>query len=117
MEFCTVSSSAAGRRRGPLEGASGRESYPSDLPDEAGELIRQVITAWKARRTSVSGNAGQYAMREIVNAILYQARTGCEWRYLPPKPASPASTTCCADRPTSTDEARPEFDRARQAGW
>jgi transposase len=56
-------------------------------------------------------------MREIVNAILYQARTGCEWRYLPPKPASPASTTCCADRPTSTDEARPEFDRARQAGW
>lgn len=22
-------------------------------------------------------------MREIVNAILYQARTGCKWRYLP----------------------------------
>jgi transposase len=24
-----------------------------------------------------------YYMREIVNAILYQARTGCQWRYLP----------------------------------
>ncbi|MER5531456.1 transposase [Streptomyces sp. NPDC002677] len=22
-------------------------------------------------------------MREIVNAILYQARTGCQWRHLP----------------------------------
>ncbi|MFJ9713976.1 transposase [Streptomyces sp. NPDC101234] len=26
-------------------------------------------------------------MREIVNAILYQARTGCLWRYLSPKSA------------------------------
>ncbi|MFI6251703.1 transposase [Streptomyces sp. NPDC051016] len=26
-------------------------------------------------------------MREIVNAILYQARTGCQWRYLPLKSA------------------------------
>jgi transposase len=32
---------------------------------------------------SVSGHAGQYEMREIVNAILYQARTGCQWRYPP----------------------------------
>ncbi|WP_128382265.1 IS5 family transposase [Streptomyces cavernae] len=61
----------------------GRQPYPSDLPDEAWELIRPVITAWKARHPSVSGHAGQYEMREIVNAILYQARTGCQWRYLP----------------------------------
>lgn len=46
-------------------------------------LIRPVITAWKARHPSVSGHEGQYAMREIVNAILYQTRTGCQWRYLP----------------------------------
>jgi hypothetical protein len=51
-------------------------------------LIRPVITAWKARRPSVSGHAGQHEMWEIVNAILYQARTtGCQWRYLPPKSA------------------------------
>jgi transposase len=66
-----------------LEGVGGRQPYPSDLPDGAWELIRPVITAWKAKHPSVSGHAGQYAMREIVNAILYQARTGCQWRYLP----------------------------------
>ncbi|MFI6318729.1 transposase [Nonomuraea sp. NPDC050556] len=26
---------------------------------------------------------GRHDMREIVNAILCQARTGCQWRYLP----------------------------------
>jgi len=26
---------------------------------------------------------GRYELREIVNAILYQARTGCQWRYVP----------------------------------
>ncbi|MFI6144520.1 transposase [Streptomyces sp. NPDC051109] len=39
---------------------------PSDLSDEAWELIRPVTVSW-----------------EIVNAILNQARTGCQWRYLP----------------------------------
>ncbi len=32
------------------------------------------------RRT---GHEGKYQMREIVNAILYQSRTGCQWAYLP----------------------------------
>ncbi|MFD1548074.1 IS5 family transposase, partial [Nonomuraea guangzhouensis] len=57
--------------------------YPSDLSDERWELIRPVITSWKGQHTSVSGHEGRYDMREIVNAILYQARTGCQWRYLP----------------------------------
>jgi transposase len=61
----------------------GRVPYPSDLPDDAWELIRPVIAAWKAKHPSVSGHVGRYEMREIVNAILYQARTGCQWRYLP----------------------------------
>ncbi|WP_449066538.1 IS5 family transposase [Planomonospora algeriensis] len=60
-----------------------RKPYPSDLSDERWALIEPVITAWKARHPSVSGHRGRYAMREIVNAILYQARTGCQWRYLP----------------------------------
>lgn len=34
---------------------------------------------WKAGQPSVGGHEGrQYAMREIVNAILCQARTGCQ---------------------------------------
>lgn len=31
----------------------------------------------------MSGHQGAYAIREIVNAILYQGRTGCQWAYLP----------------------------------
>ena len=60
-----------------------RMPYPSDLSDERWELIRPVIASWKGQHPSVSGHEGRYNMREIVNAILYQARTGCQWRYLP----------------------------------
>ncbi|WP_218007218.1 transposase, partial [Microtetraspora fusca] len=42
-----------------------------------------MITAWKAAHPSVSGHQGGYHMREIVNAILYQSRTGCQWAFLP----------------------------------
>jgi transposase len=42
-----------------------------------------VLTAWKAAHRSASGHQGAYEMREIVNAILYQSRTGCQWEYLP----------------------------------
>jgi len=31
----------------------------------------------------VSGHQGRYELREIVNAIFYQNRTGCQWAYLP----------------------------------
>lgn len=62
---------------------SERKLYPSDLSDEQWLLIEPVITAWKDRHRSVSGHQGAYAMREIVNAILYQGRTGCQWAYLP----------------------------------
>ncbi len=51
-----------------------RKPYPSDLSDEVWELIRPVLTAGKARHPSVSGHEGHYDLREIVNAVLYQAR-------------------------------------------
>jgi len=62
---------------------SERKRYPSDLSDERWALIEPVLTAWKAAHRSVSGHQGGYAMREIVNAILYQSRTGCQREYLP----------------------------------
>ncbi|MFF4805496.1 IS5 family transposase [Streptomyces sp. NPDC001351] len=62
---------------------SERKPYPSDLSDEQWWLIEPVITAWKDRHCSVSGHQGAYDMREILNAILYQGRTGCQWAYLP----------------------------------
>ena len=62
---------------------SERKRYPSDLTDERWALIEPVLTAWKAGHPSASGHQGGYELREIVNAILYQSRTGCQWEYLP----------------------------------
>ncbi|WP_405111902.1 IS5 family transposase [Micromonospora sp. NBC_01405] len=60
-----------------------RKPYPSDVTDAQWALIGPFLWAWKAKRVSVSGNQGDYDLREIVNAILYQNRTGCQWTYLP----------------------------------
>jgi transposase len=53
-----------------------RKPYPSDLTDARWALIEPVLTAWKAAHPSVSGHEGNYELREIVNAIRYQGRTG-----------------------------------------
>ena len=66
-----------------MAGMSDRKRYPSDLTDDRWALIEPVLTAWKAVHPSVSGHQGAYQLREIVNAILYQSRTGCQWEYLP----------------------------------
>ncbi|WBB50231.1 IS5 family transposase [Verrucosispora sp. WMMA2044] len=62
-----------------------RKPYPSDVSDEQWELIGPFLQAWKTKRVavSVSGQPGDYDLREIVNAIFYQNRTGCQWAYLP----------------------------------
>ncbi|GAA0985814.1 hypothetical protein GCM10009555_061950 [Acrocarpospora macrocephala] len=65
-----------------------RKRYPSDLSDEQWAVIGPFLDAWKARHPSVSGHQGRYALREIVNSIFYQNRTGCQWAYLPPKSAT-----------------------------
>lgn len=57
-----------------------RKPYPSDLTDAEWEVIRSVIPKPKGGR---SGRPRTYPLREIWNAILYQARTGCQWEYLP----------------------------------
>jgi transposase len=66
-----------------MAGMSERKRYPSDLTDERWALIEPVLAAWKARHPSASGHQGGYELREIVNAILYQSRTGCQREYLP----------------------------------
>ena len=62
-----------------------REPYLSDLSDEQWALIEPMITAWKQGRVarSATGDPGSCDLREVVNAIFYQNRTGCQWRFLP----------------------------------
>lgn len=85
---------------------SGRNPYPSDLTDEQWKLIEPVISAWKAEHPSATGHQGKYAMREIVNTILYQNRTGCQWQYLPHDlpPKSAAYYYFAAWRDDGTDQ-------------
>ncbi|WP_425244738.1 IS5 family transposase [Streptomyces citrinus] len=44
-----------------------------------------MITAWKQGRVkrSATGDPGSCDLREVMNAIIYQNRTGCQWHYLP----------------------------------
>lgn len=60
-----------------------RKGYSTDLTDPQWALIDPFLRAWKAKRPSPSGHEGRYAMREIINALFYQNRTGCQWQLLP----------------------------------
>jgi transposase len=60
-----------------------RARYLSDLTDAQWAVVGPFLEAWKAQHPSVSGHQGRYSLREIVNAIFYQNRTGCQWAYLP----------------------------------
>jgi len=55
-----------------------RKAYDSDLTDAQWEQLREFVPEPKPGPQEV-----KYERREIVNAFLYQKRTGCQWRYLP----------------------------------
>jgi transposase len=54
--------------------------FPSDLTDAQWAILEPLLPAPKA-----GGRPARIARREVVNAILYVLRTGCQWRYLPPE--------------------------------
>lgn len=60
-----------------------RKAYKTDLTDAEWMVIEPLISAWKAQHPSVSGHQGRYQLREIVNALQYQTRSGCQWELLP----------------------------------
>lgn len=55
----------------------GRE-YPSDLTNEQWQLIRPLLPP-----PSCVGRPREVSRRQVINAILYVNRTGCQWRQLP----------------------------------
>ena len=52
--------------------------YPSDLTDEEWGAVAPLMPG--AART---GRQRQTDLREVLNAIRYMVRSGCEWRMLP----------------------------------
>src|SRR5437660_329268 len=52
-------------------------SYPSDLTDEQWALVRDLIPVHPG------GRPRKTAMRDVLDAIFYVLRTGCQWEFLP----------------------------------
>jgi len=61
------------------------QSYPSDVTDEQWVLIEPHLPVYPG------GRPRKTDLRDVVDAILYVLRTGCQWRYLP-KDFPPKST-------------------------
>ena len=57
-----------------------RQGYPSDLTDEQWALIRPLLPK---RRAGQPGRKPTVSRRDLLDAIFYLLRTGCQWRQLP----------------------------------
>jgi putative transposase len=55
-----------------------RKSYRSDLTNAQWNLVKDLLSAGKS-----TGRRRKVDLREVLNTIQYQARTGCQWEYLP----------------------------------
>jgi transposase len=53
------------------------ESYPSDVTDEQWALIEPHLPVYPGGRPRTTD------LRDVVDAIFYILRSGCQWRYLP----------------------------------
>src|SRR4051794_41863420 len=61
------------------------EQYPSDSTDEQWAVVQPLIPVYPG------GRPRKTSMRDVLDAIFYVLRTGCQWRYLP-KDFPPKST-------------------------
>ena len=51
-----------------------RQAYPSDLTDAQWEVIKPLYSNMRVYK---------WSKRELTNALIYVAKTGCQWRQLP----------------------------------
>jgi putative transposase len=51
--------------------------YPSDLTDEQWALVEPLIPVYPG------GRPRKTSMRDVLDAVFYVLRTGCQWRFLP----------------------------------
>jgi putative transposase len=54
-----------------------RKPYPSDLTDQQWEILEPLIPVHRVGRPRTVN------MREVLNTIFYQAKSGCQWDMLP----------------------------------
>ena len=51
--------------------------YSTDLTDKQWKLIESIF------KSNKGANFAKHSKRELVNAVLYLVKTGCQWRLLP----------------------------------
>ena len=56
-----------------------RKPYATDLSDAQWEILLPQVE----KPASHGGTHRKHPLREIVNALLYVAKTGCQWRMIP----------------------------------
>ena len=56
------------------------ERYPSDLSNEEWLIVEPIL---EKARPYTTGRRRKVDLREVLNAIFYLNKTGCQWRYLP----------------------------------
>ena len=54
------------------------KGYPTDLTDEQWGYVEPLLQRQERR-----GKQAEVNLREVVNGLLYQTRTGCQWRLIP----------------------------------
>lgn len=54
--------------------------YATDLTDEQWQVIEALLPTLDARK---GGRPRRWSHREILNALFYMEKTGCQWRMLP----------------------------------
>src|SRR5512144_2980413 len=54
-----------------------RKPYPSDLTDQQWDIVEPLIPVNRV------GRPRKVNMREVLNSIFYQAKSGCQWGMLP----------------------------------
>ncbi len=57
-----------------------RQHYSTDLSDRQWHKLQ---AAWPKAPNGRTGRPRKYPLREVLNTIFYQLRTGCAWRLLP----------------------------------
>ena len=56
-----------------------RDSYPSDLTDDQWLILEPLLPPPHVKR----GRPREVDMRDVINALLYLDRSGCQWDILP----------------------------------
>src|SRR5205823_8681327 len=58
-----------------------RKHYPSDLTDEQWAIVEPMIPP--AKQNAQGGRPRKVDLREVLNALFYLNRSGCQWDMLP----------------------------------